>query len=366
MKGGRLFRQLLLWVNWLFALALVISNIASWIDPNDFLPLAFLGLGFLPLLALNVLFIVLWLLIRWRYALFGITAILLSTGTLSNHLSLWSPPAERESDFKVVSFNVRLFDLYNWSNNKQTRDQILDHLVSENANILCLQEYFNSDDSSYFKTLDTLVTIQQAKHYHEEFTAIMHNGRHKFGIATLSSFPIVERGQLTLDTAGHNIAIYTDLLIRQDTLRVYNVHLASVHLTAMEKDISEHIERNDQQKQWDDIKEMAGRLSGGFKRRASQSRVIAEHVAQSPHPVVLCGDFNDTPGSYAYATLNDHLVDCFAEKGSGMGSTYIGFFPSLRIDYLMHSPELELNTFETQDIRLSDHRPLVGEFVLNP
>lgn len=366
MKGGRLLRNLVLWVNALFALALLLSNISNWVDPNTFLPLAFLGLGFLPLLLLNVAFVLFWLLVRWRNAVLSFVTILLSSGTFANHVSLWSGAEAGAADFKVVSFNVRLFDLYNWSNNNQTRDKILDYLASEDAEIICLQEYFNSDDANYFLTLDTLIKVQKATEYHEEFTAIMHGGKSKFGIATLSSHPIVQKGRVLLDTTGHNIAIFTDIAMRQDTVRVFNVHLASVYLSSMEKEITDHLERNDQQKQWDDLKILVSKLSGGFKRRANQSRIIAEHIAQSPHPVILCGDFNDTPGSYAYSLLSNDLNDSFCEKGSGLGSTYIGFFPSLRIDYLMHSPELKLHAFATRDISLSDHRPLTGTFSISP
>lgn len=362
MKSGNLLRKLILWVNALAAVSLLISDLASWIDPNDFLLPSFFGLAFLPILLFNVLFAAFWLIFKFKYALVSSVAILLSWSNISAHINFhWNGEAEAEG-ITVLSYNVRLFDLYSWTNNKNTRNKLLSYFQGENADIICMQEYFNTNDNNYFNTLDTLLEVQQAQFVHEDFTAIMHGGKHKFGIATLSRFPIIKKGRVAMDTAGHNIAIYTDIKINEDTVRVFNLHLASVHISALEDEISDHIERSEQQKQWDDLKVLVRKLAGGFKRRSLQADVIATYIAESPYPVIICGDLNDTPASYAYTSLSDNLVDCFEEQGNGMGSTYIGYYPSLRIDYLLHSPEITLERFETVNIELSDHRPLKAVF----
>lgn len=361
MKGSRLLRILLLSMNLLLAFALCLSITSPWIDPNTFLIPSFFGLGFLALFIANLLFVLFWLALKPGYVIFGLSALLLSTPMITRHLQL-SNKSNESGQFDVLSFNVRLFDLYNWSNNKDTRNNILEYIKSKDAEILCLQEYFRSNDPKYFNKLDTLLEVQKAGNHHEHFTAIMHNGLNKFGIATLSSYPIVYKGLVPLDTAGNNVAIYSDIKIDDDTIRVFNVHLASVHLSALEKDISEHIEKNNQQKQWDDLKLLLRKLAGGYKKRADQSDKIAQYIANSPYPVIVCGDFNDTPCSYSYQTLCSGLEDAFIEEGQGLGSTYIGYYPSLRIDYLLHSPAVGLNQFNTEDIKLSDHRPLFGSF----
>ena len=294
--------------------------------------------------------------------LFGLIALLISIPNLLNHMSFGSGVHEKGS-IKVISLNVRLFDLYDWTNNKETRNEILDFFKQENADIICFQEYFTSDAPDVLNTTDTLMKVQGAQQLHEHFTAILHGGRHKFGIATLTKYPIVARGLIPLDTAGNNAAIYTDLMVERETLRVVNVHLASVHISALEKEIDEHIERNDQQKQWGDLKLLMRKLAGGYKKRANQINVIACFMEQSPHPILFCGDLNDTPGSYAYQRISGALEDSFKSNGKGLGTSYIGYYPSLRIDYMMSDPRLENVNFETKDVELSDHRPLVGEFV---
>lgn len=364
MRGSRLLRLLLLSMNLLLALALLLSDLAPYIDPNTLLFPAFLGLVFLPLFALNIVFVLFWLIVRPNYVLFGIIVIAISIPNLLNHVNFGSG-VDKSGDIKAISFNVRLFDLYNWTNNKETPNNILDFFVKEDADIICLQEYFRSDAKDVLNTADTLLKVQDATNLHEHFTAVIHHGRHKFGIATLTKYPIVDEGLIPLDTAGNNVAIYTDMIVQRETLRVVNVHLASVHLSALEKEIDEHIERNDQQKQWDDLKMLIRKLAGGYKKRARQIQQIHQFITESPHPVLFCGDLNDTPGSYSYRKIASELQDAFTENGSGMGTSYIGYYPSLRIDFMMHSDPLDNVKFETRDVRLSDHRPLVGEFNLN-
>ncbi|HAW20792.1 MAG TPA: hypothetical protein DCX14_11460 [Flavobacteriales bacterium] len=361
MRGSRLLRLLLLSVNAFSIASLLLSDLASVIDPNTLLLPAFFGLAFLPIFLVNVLFAIFWLIIRPKYVVFGAIGILLSVPMLGNHVSLIAKNTDK-GDVKVLSYNVRLFDLYNWTNNDSTRDDLLDYFSETDADIICLQEYFRSDDNAYFNTLDTLLQVQDASEVHEHFTAVMHQGKFKFGIATLSKYPIVYRGHVPLDTAGNNVAIYTDVKIGSDTIRVFNLHLASVHLSALESGITKHIERNEQQKQWDDLKMLVRNLAGGYKKRASQTDVIQSYLDASPYPVILCGDLNDTPASYSYSALGSKLEDAFNGSGSKFGTSYIGYYPSLRIDYMMYSSSLEKHTFNTQNVELSDHRPIVGTF----
>ncbi|MBK6641784.1 MAG: hypothetical protein IPG39_11360 [Bacteroidetes bacterium] len=76
------------------------------------------------------------------------------------------------------------------------------------------------------------------------------------------------------------------------------------------------------------------RLKKAFIKRAAQADMISKHIGTSPYPVIVCGDFNDTSLSYTYKTISAGLLDAFRESGSGMGSTYTGPIPGLRIDYI--------------------------------
>ena len=160
------------------------------------------------------------------------------------------------------------------------------------------------------------------------------------------------------------MAIYSDILIGNDTIRVFNFHLASLRISGMEQNIANHIEEEDRVGQVKDAIKVTKLLAKAFRKRAEQVHAVKEAIEASPYPVVVCGDLNDTPGSYAYRTLSEGLTDAFMEFGRGTGSTYIGFFPSFRIDYLLFSPEFTVSSFRTDDVSYSDHRPVITTFHL--
>ena len=78
----------------------------------------------------------------------------------------------------------------------------------------------------------------------------------------------------------------------------------------------------------------------------------------SPYPVIVCGDFNDTPLSYVYNQFNTNLVDAYRETATGIGVTYAGRVPAGRIDYNLHSGDLGANDFGIQSVPFSDHRAI--------
>lgn len=272
----------------------------------------------------------------------------------------WPVPkqVQGEKSIDIMSFNVRLFDLYNWKGNKDTRNEILKYLNANSADLYCFQEFFNTNQNSYFNTLDTILKSGIGPNVHDEYTAILHDGKSKFGIATLSAYPIINKKIVPLDTAMNNIAIYSDIIVEEETLRVFNIHLASVHLSGLENNINKHLESNDQKGQMEDVVLISNRLASGFKRRAKQADVIKTYIDASPYPVIVVGDFNDTPASYAYHRISEGLLDAFESNGSWIGSTYIGLYPMLRIDFILVDPRLEILSFKTEHIELSDHKPI--------
>lgn len=107
-----------------------------------------------------------------------------------------------------------------------------------------------------------------------------------------------------------------------------------------------------------EIKDISYRLKYAFKKRAHQADVLTEHIQSSPYPVIVCGDFNDTPVSYSYRKIRKDLVDAYIKSGRGIGNTYSGVFPSYRIDYILHSRDIQSVGFETIKVNYSDHYPV--------
>ena len=107
-----------------------------------------------------------------------------------------------------------------------------------------------------------------------------------------------------------------------------------------------------------DSKNLIRRLKNAFKKRANQADIISAHIAHCHYPVIVCGDFNDTPDSYAYKTISKGLKDAYCESGKGIGSTYNGKIPFLRIDFILHSPKFNAYNFKVNKDDLSDHFPV--------
>ena len=354
--------RLLLGINILFGLFFLFALLAVYVNPQSWWLPALAGLSFLPIFGVNLLFFTLWLFIRRKYSLYSLVFLIFGLTELPNHIQLNFNHKPGEKDFKILSLNVRNFDLYNWSDNKKTRDKILNLIEKRNANIICLQEFFNTTDPAHqFKTLDTILQFENHYWSHVEYTTTVKGTEH-WGIATFTTFPVVNKGRVYFSEKTNNTCIFTDVLIERDTFRIYNMHLASVRFGQdeykyLEKVVDRNIDPNVQESM-----NLLTKLKNGFQHRATQVVEIEKHVKSSPYPVILCGDFNDTPTSFTYYTLSAGLQDSFKARGNGLGWTYNGKLPFLRIDYILTDPSIDILSHEVVHDNISDHYPIFANF----
>ena len=177
-----------------------------------------------------------------------------------------------------------------------------------------------------------------------------------FGLITFTSYPIINMGEIRY-TKSKNLAIYTDVLINSDTVRIFNVHLQSYRINPQDYKIIDSPGIDDE-KDIKEIRELGGKLKKGFQMRAQQVGEIKAVIDKTPYPVIICGDFNDTPVSFSYQQLLGDFNDAFVESGSGLGRTYIGKLPSYRIDNILHSDYFQSYNFKVDNFRISDHLPV--------
>lgn len=355
-----LFNRILLWVNYLLVVALLISVSAKYISPHLFWLIAFFGLGFPYIVLLNLLFVIYWLCQFRREALISMIMILLCFFTVKNYVQITFSNKGSNNDIKVTSYNSMLFDLYNWSKNAQSRQQILNQLQEINPDILCLQEFYNSNKMKEYYNIDTVLNTLNTKYYHVEYTSIAHEHNH-FGIATFSKYPIVNRGKIVFNTKSNNICIYTDVLIAKDTVRIYNMHLQSISFSKKDYTFIGDLQDDDDAKdELENSKSILRRLKRAFVKRAAQAELIHASIKSCKYKIILCGDFNDTPASYSYNLISDDLKDAFVEKGSGFGRTYAGKFPQFRIDYIFHSKDMKCTQFTRSEETFTDHFPITA------
>jgi endonuclease/exonuclease/phosphatase family metal-dependent hydrolase len=169
----------------------------------------------------------------------------------------------------------------------------------------------------------------------------------------------VGRHSVHFSKKGGNIFIATDIKIKDDTIRVFNTHLESVRFAWKDYKFIENLNKEDvEQNEIEGGITILKRLKKAFQQRANQVRLLKDAMRKSPHPVILCGDFNDTPSSYTYGILSRGIKDAFRESGNGFGKTYTGPFPSFRIDYILHDKSFDSREYRTITEKLSDHYPI--------
>lgn len=347
-----------LFFNHIAALSLLLAYVAPYISPEKFWILAFFGLTYPILVIINLFFVLYWLIQLKNLALYSLSIILLGWLLVNSffQISFDYTPQKSKTQIKVLSYNVKVFDLYNWSHNLVTRSNIYKLITDENANIMCLQEFFSRDNNT-FNNLDSLIAIQKAKYVHVEYTTTVEKIHH-WGIATFSAYPIVSKGRVDFGYRSNNICIYTDVKIKNDTVRIYNMHLQSIAFANDDYQYMDDIQNNKETEDLKHSKNIGKRLKRAFIKRAKQADLIKQSINESPYPVIICGDFNDTPSSYTYHHIKKNLSDAFVESGNGFGKTYIGKFPSFRIDYILHSKQFKAYDFTTIHKELSDHYPI--------
>jgi endonuclease/exonuclease/phosphatase family metal-dependent hydrolase len=358
-----LWNRPLWWINGLAVMILLATYLAPVVSPRTGWLLALLAMSYPYQLPVHAFFIGWWLLMRRKRMLISLAAVLIGWAHVGDHVQIFgrnAPAREvRGEGVKVMSWNVRLFDLYNWSHNKETRDSIFSILHREDTDILCLQEFFHSPDERFFRTKDALMKDLRYRWVHDSYSAKARLEQH-FGIATFSVHPIVDRGTITFPENPSNQCIWSDIAIGKDTIRVYNAHLASYHFGDSDY---RFIDGLDTDTDSETLKRGGLRilklLRRGFLLRADEVERIADHMRSSPYPVVYCGDMNDVPMSYSYRTLRNDRRDAFRESGRGTGGTYIGKLPNLRIDHILHDNAIESWEFRTLPEELSDHRAVI-------
>ena len=321
-----------------------------------------MGLGYPIIVLVNCFILIVWTIARSRWAIYSLFIILLGGKLHFRTLSFTiSKDTTKNTELKVISYNVRLFDVYNpnLESGLETRNQIFQFLRNEKPDVVCFQEFYSQDKPTRFETMDSLFQVMGTKIYHQR-SAYKRIARQNFGIAMFSKYPMIAKGDVMFETQGSqdfNYCIYADIIKDQDTFRIYDVHLQSIKLqsdyySAQTNDPTSNLTQESA------IRLIYRKLQTAYVKRADQARRVVNHIKTSPYPTIVCGDFNDTPMSYTYNQFDRVLTDAFRNTSNGIGVTYVGKMPAGRIDYIFHSPELTSSNFKIQQEVLSDHRAI--------
>ena len=342
------------------AAILIIVYVSVCVSPQKTVAVALLPFIYAGLVVANLFFALLWLLIKWKYSLISVTAILIGIKfiTLIFPITSLIPANKNTPDFKIMSYNVMIFGLYNWQDNPQIKANILNTIKNENPNILCLQEAYWNKKSKNFITLDSIAILLETSNVYRSAMATAVGGQN-FGLATISKYPIVNTFSHKFENSFNGF-IYTDILLIEDTVRIYNLHLQSIQLDQNDYTLIEEFSEYDDKTK---IKTVLKKYLSSLKSRARQAEMVSASIDSCSYPVFVCGDFNDGPLTYTYFRISKGLKDSFATKGKYPGHTWDNFNIKQRIDYILFDKRYKCVSHVIIKTEDSDHFAIVAGFL---
>lgn len=363
----RLINKILKLLNYVLAGALLLTYVSVYISPEFFWPVAFLGLAFPFLLVANILFLIYWITQKRRLFLLSLIILLMGIKPVSRiyqvdfsgNKEMKNPGSEME--ITIMSYNVRVFNLFGSNEFGDEQKGLFAFIREKKPDIVCFQEFYINEKKQF--TLDTISQLLPNMNYNHIFWLSKGNG-FKYGIATFSRYPIVKKGRIDFGKSL-NSAIFTDILIDKERIRIYNNHLQSIRFNRKNYQFISNQSKYSDRRRLEEIQDISFRLRDAFIKRSKQAEKISSSINRSAYPVLVCGDFNDTPVSYTYHTISTGLKDAFVEAGSGIGITYQGKFPSYRIDYIFYDNAFRIKNFEIIENSFSDHFPVKASVSIN-
>lgn len=348
--------KFLFYFNILIGLVTLLSYISPFVHPGQLWPITVLGLLYPLWLFCNIVFVLFWLLSKhYKRSVFSIVVIFIGWSYLTSFINFKSPTASLEDKrLDIISFNLQGLQMITKNSDQSTKDSLhneLKHLLSKDKlpDIVCVQDMV-SKNISFFKEELGLT------HLHK-----LSKQRTTTGI--FSRFPIKDKGRIDFSNS-FNSCIWADVDWGGTTIRVYSMHLESNRITDdAEKMMVDGLSTNEGSRK--KVRTMFAKYKNSAVTRTEQAKLINQHIRKSPYPVILSGDLNDTPLSHIYRTVSESLVDGFRVSGRGIGTTYAGGIPGLRIDYIFADQSFEVLQYNTlKEGVYSDHYPIRSQLIL--
>lgn len=340
-KGLSFISKTMLIFNVVLAITTLMAYLLPFLAPKWFPFLSVLTL-FLPFfLVLNLLFFLYWLIQIKKYIFVSGLVLLLGITFINKFYNLKATELEKsDDDFTILSYNVRLFNKFNWNQKANIPAQIAKLVEDKNPDILAIQEY--SD-------------LEKTKFSNYKYKQIFKEGENIIvGNAIFSKYKIIDKGVIDFPNSTNNV-VFADIVKGKDTLRVYSMHLQSIKIST---DIGEdEIQKIDESK----TKYIFRKISTAFTKQQEQALLLKAHYSNCNYKKIICGDMNNSAFSFVYRTIKGSMQDTFETNGAGFGKTYNFKYYPARIDYIFVDKNIQIKSFETlNDFYNSDHFPLIS------
>ena len=323
---------------WTCFSVLVYSSVL--VSPVIFKYSGIISLGVPLIILVNFIFLFLSILFKWKSGFVALFLLIIAYPFMNVAISLEGPQESKGNTIKVLNYNVKWFT----DARKDNYRAAIEWIKEENADILCFQEFYPRQNISSR-------IIQNSGYY-------VSIDPKSFHVAIYSKYPIINDGFVFANDDFNNVR-FADLKIKEDTIRVYSVHLESMGINPEKIQNPEGIKT-----EYENVK---NRFVSASNFRTKQIKELLIHISQCKHRTLIVGDFNDVPFSYNYFQFRNRFKNAFEEVGRGFGTSYNGKLPFLRIDNQFYSKGFRAISFTTlNNVYFSDHYPLVGIYEITP
>jgi endonuclease/exonuclease/phosphatase family metal-dependent hydrolase len=358
---SHLFMGFILFLHILVLVAFVFSLLAGVIPTDQVWVFSFFALIYLPLYIVNVGFTALWIVMRRKFWLLSIIPLVLGFMIFRAHFNIHFSDnyTKTKEDIKVMTFNVCEFNHKEGLNHDEYMQKAFALIKNENPDIICFQDYTLPFEGKY--SVEGLQKLLKLPYSANRNYSVYSDNISVNGVGILSRYPVVATQPIAVDS-GYT-CISADVLYRNQKIRIISIHLQSYALFKDEKVIlsaPRTFTNFDEQRIKKDSRKIAWKLKWALRHRAPEARKVADFVRSTPYPVILCGDFNDTPASYVYRTISKTLEDPFLTNGSGIAKTYNESKYPFRIDYILHSKQFKSLNYNIISTKVSDHNPVTA------
>lgn len=354
------------------ALWLISCRAAALISPVRHPLLAFLPFTTALAFLANGFMIVLWLFRkRWLRITLPVIAIIGAWSALNPVFGFRMKQdiarLGQEDQLRVLLWNVHGLGIYDLPEDKRVPGRMLDFIKSQDPDIVCLVEFY----TDYNDAMKPHSARFMKEGGFREFRFVWDNTLGSKIFVGIGLFSKLKVSAIEERWIAKNInMLQADVqLPSKRMIRVATLHLESFHLADDDKAAIEEAKTGEHGFGYT-LKmgrAFVRKSVRPFQKRAVQADSVRAILNQSPYPLIVCGDMNDLPGSYAYTRVRGALGDAFAEHGRGFGRTYNRLSPTLRIDNIFFDPKFfRCVSFKTAPTVLSDHNPVIATFAIQP
>jgi endonuclease/exonuclease/phosphatase family metal-dependent hydrolase len=365
----RLTKNLFIAANLVFSLLFILGACLKYFNPGNWWFLGLLPFLLPFLLVIHIIFIFFWLFFKPGWMVLSILTLLAGWPAITSMIGLNFNTEfalkKNAGNIRVMSWNVEQFNIQHYKDKPEVKVEMLDLINKYDPDIACFQEVVAGENKKGVNYFPEILDKLRFKDYFYSY-AIKDDfdQYHHFGTIIFSRLPIIRKQTFVNNPNDYNSTFqYIDVLAGKDTLRIFNIHLQSLKFT---KENLSYLDKANLKSDstLSESKSIISKMKTGFLKRSVQADFIKDAILDSPYPVIVCGDFNDVPNSYAYEKIGDGLQDAFVTKGYGISRTFSGISPTLRIDNIFVDRSLNVIQFIRIKKLLSDHFPIVTDISL--